>query len=76
MEHIRIERDGAVGLITIDRTDRYNSLDVKTAQDFRKAGLQYARDDAIRAVVIRGAGGIFCSGADLNIFAPEPTRPT
>lgn len=66
MEHIRIERDGAVGLITIDRTDRYNSLDVKTAQDFRKAGLQYARDDAIRAVVIKGAGGIFCSGADLK----------
>ena len=44
MEHIRMERDGAVGLITIDRRERFNSLDVETAQDFRKAGLGFARD--------------------------------
>jgi 2-(1,2-epoxy-1,2-dihydrophenyl)acetyl-CoA isomerase len=66
MKHIRMERDGAVGLITIDRRERFNSLDVETARDFRKAGLQYARDDEVRAVVIRGAGGVFCSGADLK----------
>jgi len=66
MEHIRMEREGAVGVITIDRRERFNSLDVTTAQDFRKAGLQYARDDEIRAVVIRGAGGVFSSGADLK----------
>jgi 2-(1,2-epoxy-1,2-dihydrophenyl)acetyl-CoA isomerase len=66
MRHIQMERDGAVGIITIDRRERFNSLDVETAQDFRKAGLQYARDDEIRAVVIRGAGGVFCSGADLK----------
>ncbi len=66
MTHIRMERDGAVGVITIDRRERFNSLDVETAQDFRKAGLRYARDDEIRAVVIRGAGGVFCSGADLK----------
>ncbi len=66
MDHIRMERDGAVGIITIDRIERFNSLDVATAQDLRKAGLQFARDASVRAVVIRGAGGIFCSGADLK----------
>jgi 2-(1,2-epoxy-1,2-dihydrophenyl)acetyl-CoA isomerase len=66
MTHIRQERDGAVGIITIDRRERFNSLDVVTAQDLRKAGLQYARDDAVRAVVIRGVEGVFCSGADLK----------
>jgi len=66
MEHIRMEREGAVGVITIDRRERFNSLDVTTAQDFRKAGLRYARDDEVRAVVIRGAGGVFSSGADLK----------
>lgn len=66
MKHIRMERDGAVGIITIDRRDRFNSLDVETARDFRKAGLQYARDEEIRTVVIGGAGGVFCSGADLK----------
>ena len=48
MSHIRMDRDGAVGLITIDRRERFNSLDVVTAQDLRKAGLQYARDASIR----------------------------
>lgn len=69
MSHIRVERegsDGAVGVITIDRRDRFNSLDVATARDLRKAGLQMARDEAVRAVVLRGLPGIFCSGADLK----------
>jgi 2-(1,2-epoxy-1,2-dihydrophenyl)acetyl-CoA isomerase len=66
MDHIHMRREGAVGVITIDRTARFNSLDVRTAQDFRRAGLQYAREDAVKAVVIRGAGSAFCSGADLK----------
>lgn len=74
MEHIRMERDGAVGIITIDRRDRFNSLDVGTAQEFRKAGLQFARADDVRCVVIRGAGGIFCSGADLKYIRERGDR--
>jgi 2-(1,2-epoxy-1,2-dihydrophenyl)acetyl-CoA isomerase len=66
MTHIRTERDGAVGVITIDRRERFNSLDVETAHDFRKAGLTYARDATVRVIVLRGAGGVFCSGADLK----------
>jgi 2-(1,2-epoxy-1,2-dihydrophenyl)acetyl-CoA isomerase len=56
MKHIRIEREGAVGILTIARRERLNSLDVETAQDFRRAGLQLARDRDVR----------FCSGADLK----------
>ena len=66
MENIRVERDGAVGILTIDRRERFNSLDVATARDFRRAGLQLARDPSVRAVVLRGEGGVFCSGADLK----------
>lgn len=66
MSHIRIDRDGAVAVLTIDRRERFNSLDVATAQDFRKAGLELARDRAVRAVIVRGEGGVFCSGADLK----------
>jgi 2-(1,2-epoxy-1,2-dihydrophenyl)acetyl-CoA isomerase len=70
MNHIVMDIDGAVGTITIDRRERFNSLDVATARDLRKAGLQLARDSAVRAVVLRGAGGVFCSGADLkNIWS-------
>jgi 2-(1,2-epoxy-1,2-dihydrophenyl)acetyl-CoA isomerase len=69
MSHIRIDRDGAVGILSIARRDRFNSLDVETAQDLRKAGLQLARDKEVRAVVLRGDGGVFCSGADLKYIA-------
>ena len=66
MTHIVTHVDGAVGVITIDRKERFNSLDVDTARDLRKAGLAFARDAKIRAVVLRGAHGVFCSGADLK----------
>jgi 2-(1,2-epoxy-1,2-dihydrophenyl)acetyl-CoA isomerase len=66
--HIEIERIDAVGRITINRPERFNSLDVRTAQDFRKAGLQCARDDRLRVVILRGLPGVFCSGADLKFI--------
>jgi 2-(1,2-epoxy-1,2-dihydrophenyl)acetyl-CoA isomerase len=69
MSHIRIERHGAVGVLSIARRERFNSLDVETAQDLRKAGLQLSRDRDVRAVVLRGDGGVFCSGADLKYIA-------
>jgi len=64
--HVRVERDGAVGLLTLDRPARLNSLDVRTARELRKAGLQLCRDEAVRCLVVRGVGGAFCSGADLK----------
>jgi len=69
MKNIRIDRTGAVGVLTIARRERFNSLDVETAQDLRKAGLQLARDRDVRAVILRGDGGVFCSGADLKYIA-------
>jgi len=67
--NIRVEDGGgAVRVITIDRRDRFNSLDIETARDFRRAGLQCARDTSVRAVVLRGLPGVFCSGADLKFI--------
>ena len=66
--HIDTQREGAVRVITINRPQRFNALDVATAQDFRRAGLLFARDPQIRAVVVRGLPGMFCSGADLKFI--------
>jgi len=74
MDHIRMTRDGAVGIITIDRRERFNAMDVATAQEFRKAGLQFARAEDVRCVVLRGAGGVFCSGADLKYIRDRGDR--
>ncbi len=64
--HIHTRVENAVGFITIDRPARFNSLDVKTAQDLRRAGVAMARDAHVHAVVLCGTNGIFCSGADLK----------
>lgn len=66
MSHISVDRHGPVAVISITRRERFNSLDVDTARDLRKAGLQCARDSGVRAVILRGDGGVFCSGADLK----------
>jgi 2-(1,2-epoxy-1,2-dihydrophenyl)acetyl-CoA isomerase len=66
MTHIHLEKQGAVGILTIHRIERFNSFDVDTARDFRRAGLQLARDETVRCAVVRGSGGVFCSGADLK----------
>ena len=68
MSHIHSQRHGAVGIITIDRPARFNSLDIRTAQDFRRAALQFARDNDVRVVVLKGLPGMFCSGADLKFI--------
>src|ERR1044071_8974251 len=66
MTHIRTEVRDGVGILPIARRERMNSLDVDTARDLRKAGLQLARDANVRAAILRGEGGVFCSGADLK----------
>lgn len=66
MSAILVDEQGAVGVITMNRRERFNAFDVRMAQDFRRAALRLARDERIRAVVLRGAGGVFSSGADLK----------
>lgn len=63
---VRCERRGRLGLITLERRERHNALDVAMARDLRQAGLELARDETVGAVVIRGSGGVFCSGVDLK----------
>ena len=65
-EHIHTRIEETIGYITIDRPERFNSLDVRTAQDLRRAGLTLARDEHVRVVVLSGVHGVFCSGADLK----------
>jgi 2-(1,2-epoxy-1,2-dihydrophenyl)acetyl-CoA isomerase len=65
-DHIRTRVEEGVGYITIDRAERFNSLDVRTAQNLRRAGLMLARDPSVRVVVVAGSHGVFCSGADLK----------
>jgi 2-(1,2-epoxy-1,2-dihydrophenyl)acetyl-CoA isomerase len=62
---LRLSRDGAVLTIELDRPETLNALTVEVADELR-AALAVAEDDAVRAVVLTGAGRAFSSGADLK----------
>ena len=69
--HIDVAIDGAVGILTMNRRQKFNAMDPTMARDFRRAGLQLARDRNVRAVILRGTGGVFSSGADLKYIDAE-----
>lgn len=72
---VRTDRDGAVAVITIDRPDRRNAVDRATAAALEAAVAAADRDDDAAVIVLTGAGGMFCAGADLHALgAGEPNR--
>jgi 2-(1,2-epoxy-1,2-dihydrophenyl)acetyl-CoA isomerase len=67
-ETLRLDRDGAVATLTMNRPERRNALNQALDRDLRAALDVVASDDAVRAVVLRGAGAGFCAGADLTVL--------
>jgi 2-(1,2-epoxy-1,2-dihydrophenyl)acetyl-CoA isomerase len=66
---VELTRDGAVLTITLNRPDVLNALNRALHERLHDGLMQAARDPAIRAVVITGAGRGFCVGQDLQEFA-------
>ena len=65
-ETIKVELRGAELRITLDRPDAMNAWNTQFGLDLRDAVERAAIDDAVRAVVVTGAGRAFSSGADLK----------
>ena len=67
---IRVERDGGVAVVTIDRQDALNALDVATLTELRDRLRELAADSEVRAVVLTGAGEkAFVAGADIKYMS-------
>ena len=60
------ERDGPVAIITINRPEARNAVDPETAHALFGAFADAEGDDAVSVIVLTGAGGCFCAGADLK----------
>jgi enoyl-CoA hydratase/carnithine racemase len=65
------ERDGAVATLTLNRPGTRNALNRELVKALGSALDQVASDASIRAVVLTGSGGSFCSGADLRSGVTE-----
>ncbi len=65
---VDVRRDASVLHITLSRPDRRNAMSQAMVAELRQA-LQRAQDEDARAIVLRGAGGHFCAGGDVQEMA-------
>ncbi len=65
-EHVRWSVDGSVGTIMLDRPERKNPLTFESYAELRELFRALASAEDIKAVVLTGAGGNFCSGGDVH----------
>ncbi len=70
---VQVETRGAVALVTLNRPDSANTLNLQMAMDLLAAAMTCARTAAVRAVVLTGAGRHFCFGGDLRAMATRDT---
>jgi enoyl-CoA hydratase len=73
MDAIRVEIDGPVTTILIDRLEKRNAVDGPMAKALAEAFATFDADPAQRVAVLHGEHGVFCAGADLSAIG-DPER--
>jgi enoyl-CoA hydratase len=73
MASVRLERQGRAAVLTIDRPEVRNAVDRATADALDAAVAEADGDDEVAVLVLTGANGTFCAGADLQAVG-DPDR--
>ncbi len=69
--HFALALTGKVALITLNRPEKKNPLTFESYRELTDVFLACARDEEVKAIVVTGAGGNFCSGGDVfEIIGP------
>ncbi|WP_432174739.1 crotonase/enoyl-CoA hydratase family protein [Streptomyces sp. Tue6028] len=68
-EHLTVQREGATLVLTLNRPEAKNALSLPMLVGLYDGWLEADADDAVRSVVLTGAGGAFCAGMDLKALA-------
>lgn len=75
MNELLVSRDGTVAILTINRPQAKNSLNAAVLQGVIAHLAALRHDDAVRAVILTGADGVFCAGADITAFDAIRAEP-
>ena len=73
-KHFSWKLEGKVGVLTLNRPEKKNPLTFESYAELRELFRALAREDAVKAVVLTGAGGNFCSGGDVHEIIRPLTR--
>src|SRR5437763_16724176 len=65
-EHIVVESEDGVGIVTLNRPDKLNAMNRRLSSELHDAVKRFEADDAIASVVITGAGRAFSAGGDIH----------
>jgi enoyl-CoA hydratase len=66
-----VEKDGATLIATMNRPERMNALSPEMISRLYDAWVDASEDPAVRSIILTGAGGNFCAGADLRAMAGD-----
>ncbi|MCX4815736.1 crotonase/enoyl-CoA hydratase family protein [Streptomyces sp. NBC_01239] len=68
-EHLTVRREGATLVLTLNRPEAKNALSLPMLVGLYDGWVEADADDAVRSIVLTGAGGSFCAGMDLKALA-------
>ena len=71
-DHLLIEKEGPVAVLTLNRPDVMNALSPELLGDLCRAFRTLGEDREIRAVILTGNGKAFCAGLDLKAMEANP----
>ena len=72
-EGVLVEIAGGVGTVTLNRPEKLNAFDGPMCRELTEALRMLAGSEAVRVIVLTGAGRAFCAGADLSVLAEDGT---
>ncbi|NUS26391.1 MAG: enoyl-CoA hydratase/isomerase family protein [Streptomyces sp.] len=73
---VSTDKDTGVAVVTLDRPERLNAVDLELRDELRATWRALRFDDSVRAVVLTGAGErAFCTGLDRDAEVPQPASP-
>ena len=70
-ERVLVEMADRIGTITLNRPEKLNAFDPEACEDLTEALRMLAAADAVRVIVVTGAGRAFCAGADLAVLGTQ-----
>jgi enoyl-CoA hydratase/carnithine racemase len=73
-KHFFWKLEGKVGVLTLNRPEKKNPLTFESYAELRELFRALAREEGVKAVVLTGAGGNFCSGGDVHEIIGPLTR--
>src|SRR3989442_8689969 len=70
-DRVMVEIAAGIGTVTLHRPEKLNAFDAEQCRELHEALRMLAGSEAVRVIVLTGAGRAFCAGADLSVLGTD-----